>query len=35
MEQDLCEIAVGAAQRLVAASRTSFEQVFARMNGGF
>jgi hypothetical protein len=34
MEQDLCEIAVGAAQGPVAASRTSFGQVFARMNGG-
>lgn len=34
IEQDLCEIAVGAAQGLVAASRASFEQVFARMNGG-
>jgi uncharacterized oxidoreductase len=34
MERDVWEIAVGAAQGLVAASRSSFEQVFARMNGG-
>jgi uncharacterized oxidoreductase len=34
MEQDLYEIAVGVAQGLVTASRTSFEQVFSRMNGG-
>jgi uncharacterized oxidoreductase len=33
IEQGADEIAVGAAKGLMAASRTSFEQVFARMNG--
>jgi uncharacterized oxidoreductase len=35
MDRDEYEIAVGAAKGLVAASRSSFEQVFERMNGGW